>query len=491
MIYEPTWESVTSHPVPGWFEGAKLGVFIHWGLYSVPGWAPRVPDIQAILRHHSPRWLMRNNPYAEWYANTVQLDGSPTQRHHAEAYGRDTPYEDFVEPFERGSSRADLVGLAELCRRAGARYVVLTTKHHEGFCLWPTSIPHPAKGAYHVGRDLVGELADALRAQELRMGLYYSGGYDWSFNGAVIRGAADAILAPPAGRAYARYADAHVRELVDRYHPSIVWNDIGWPADGDLAGLFAFYYNAVADGVVNDRWIQPSLPRGAPWDALVRAAGGLVESVWAMIPERHKRLRVGGGRHFDFSTPEYEQFASIVDRKWEATRGLGHSFGANRNEDLDDVLSTTELVRSFIDIVSKNGNLLIGVGPTADGSVPDWQQAPLLGLGRWLEANGEAIFDSRPWETPSTTTSEGTDVRFTRGGDAVYAMLLDTPGVADFELRGVEAAEVRDVSLLGIDGGVNWSVKGDVLTLTLAGRLPVAPARTLRLFPSSSVRFRG
>ena len=491
MSYEPTWESVATHPVPGWFEGAKLGVFLHWGLYSVPGWAPQVPDIQTILRDHNPRWLMRNNPYAEWYANTVQLDGSPTQRHHAETYGRNTPYESFVEPFDLGSSHADLVGLADVCRRAGARYVVLTTKHHDGFCLWPTSIRHPLRGAYQARRDLVGELADAVRDQGLRMGLYYSGGYDWSFNGAVLRGAADAILAPPVGRGYARYADAHVRELVGRYHPSILWNDIGWPAEGDLAGLFCFYYNAVADGVVNDRWIQSAIPRGVLWDAVVRAAGGLVESLWPLIPDRHKRLTFAGAKHLDFSTPEYEQFASIVDRKWESTRGVGHSFGANRNEDLTDVLSTTELVRSFVDIVSKKGNLLIGVGPTADGSIPDWQQAPLLGLGRWLQVNGEAIFDSRPWETPSTTTSEGTEVRFTRGSDAVYATLLDTPGVAEFQLRRVDASGVRDISLLGVDGGVDWSVKGDVLTLTLADRLPVDPARTLRLFPASSVRFLG
>jgi alpha-L-fucosidase len=338
MGYEPTWESVTTHRVPDWFEGAKLGVFLHWGLYSVPGWAPRVSDIQTILRHHGPRWLLRNNPYAEWYANTVELDGSPTQRHHAETYGRGTPYEAFVEPFDIGSSRADLVELADLCRDAGARYVVLTTKHHDGFCLWPTTMRHPLKGAYHARRDLVGELTDAVRAQGLRMGLYYSGGYDWPFNGALVRGAADAILAPPAGLAYARYAEAHVRELVDRYHPSVLWNDIGWPAQGDLAGLLAFYYDAVPDGVVNDRWMQPTIPRGPLRDALVRVAGGVVESLWSLIPDRRKHLTVGGARHFDFSTPEYEQFASIVDRKWEATRGVGHSFGANRNEDLADVL---------------------------------------------------------------------------------------------------------------------------------------------------------
>src|SRR5262245_36100326 len=97
MAYQPTWDSVREHDVPAWFHDAKLGIFLHWGLYSVPGWASQEPDIQTILREHGPRYLLRNNPYAEWYANTLQIDGSPTQRHHAETYGAGTPYDAFVE----------------------------------------------------------------------------------------------------------------------------------------------------------------------------------------------------------------------------------------------------------------------------------------------------------------------------------------------------------------------------------------------------------
>ncbi len=138
-----------THPLPEWYDDAKLGVFLHWGLYSVPAWAPRVPDIQTILRRHGPRRMLRNNPYAEWYANTVQIPGSPTRLHHDRTYGQGFAYDGFAALFEKASSAADLDALAGLCRRAGARYVVLTTKHHEGYCLWPTGVPHPAKGAYH------------------------------------------------------------------------------------------------------------------------------------------------------------------------------------------------------------------------------------------------------------------------------------------------------------------------------------------------------
>ena len=122
--YEPTWESVGSHPLPEWYDDAKLGVFLHWGLYSVPGWAPQVPDIQEMLQHHGPRAMLRDNPYAEWYLNSMQVPGSPTQRHHAATYGADTPYDAFRDPFDVESANADLDALAGVCADAGARYVV-------------------------------------------------------------------------------------------------------------------------------------------------------------------------------------------------------------------------------------------------------------------------------------------------------------------------------------------------------------------------------
>src|SRR5689334_20586997 len=197
-MYEPTWESVAAHPLPDWYDDAKLGIFLHWGLYSVPGWAPQVPDIQELLRDHGPAYMLANNPYAEWYRNTMQVPGSPTRRHHREVYG-DAPYDAFVEPFDAGADAADLDALADLCRRGGARYVVLTTKHHEGFTLWPSALAHPAKGHYHARRDVVGDLTDAVRGQGLRMGLYYSGGYDWPYNDVVMTRLIDAVLAVPTG----------------------------------------------------------------------------------------------------------------------------------------------------------------------------------------------------------------------------------------------------------------------------------------------------
>lgn len=479
--FEPTWESVSTHTVPAWYDDAKLGVFLHWGLYSVPGWAPQVANIQQLLRDEGPAGMLRSNPYAEWYRSSMQIPGSPTQQHHHEVYG-DAPYDDFINEFDGGSIDADLDQLAGVCQDAGARYVVLTTKHHEGFTLWPSQQRHPVKGAYRAQRDIVGDLTAAVRGRGMKMGLYYSGGYDWPWNDAVIAKAADTSLAVPADPAYNTYATAHVRELIDRYAPSVLWNDVCWPAGGDLAALFAHYYNTVDDGVINDRWLQPTGPRNRVSDAVSTGIGELVQATWQHLPEQWKSLTFPAAHHFDFNTPEYAAFDEIRDKKWESTRGVGHSFGANRNERPQDIVTTTELVRMLCDVVSKNGNLLIGIGPGADGRVPEQQVAPLRGLGEWMSVNGEALYGSRPWTVPSTTTTEGTEVRFTsHGDDTVHALLIDTPGRRTFALRDVDATDVTGVRLLGVDEPIKWTIADGGLQVTLPERLPVSAAHVLEL----------
>ena len=389
----------------------------------------------------------------------MQLEGSPTQINHAQTYGADFPYDGFIPAFNAGANSADLDAIADLCRSAGAGYVVLTTKHHEGFTLWPASIPNPHKGHYHAERDIVADVTAAVRGHGMRMGLYYSGGYDWPFNDAVLRKAADSMLAVPATPEYQAYATAHVTEIIDRYRPDVLWNDVAWPPGGDLAALFAHYYNAVPDGVINDRWIQPSGRRNVVTDTLTRAAGDLIQLLWTHIPEKDKQLTFPGAHWYDFNTPEYAVFDTIQDKKWEATRGVGHSFGANRNERPQDIVTATELVHMLVDVVSKNGNLLIGIGPDAQGRIVPEQQAPLRGLGEWMAAHGDVIRGSRPWTVPATETTEGTPVRFVRKGDEVYAILLGLPGMRTFGLRGVE----------GID------------EITLPERMPVEPAYVVPL----------
>ncbi|RIK09833.1 MAG: alpha-L-fucosidase [Acidobacteria bacterium] len=488
MTYEPTWESVSEHEVPQWYDDAKLGVFLHWGLYSVPGWAPQVGNIQELLKAKGPAYMLSHNPYAEWYLNTMQIEGSPTQLHHSETYGADFEYDNFVGQFNEGANSADLDGLASLCKDAGAGYVVLTTKHHEGFCLWPASIEHPVKGRYHAERDLVGDFSEAVRSQGMRMGLYYSGGYDWPYNGALIRAAADTALAVPGSQAYADYAAAHVAELIDKYQPSVLWNDICWPPAGDVPALFAHYYNTVDEGVINDRWIQSKMPRNIATEAIAKGVGGLIQRLWRFVPESAKNLTFPNANHFDFSTPEYAVFHEIKEKKWEATRGVGHSFGANRNERPQDIVTVTELVRTFVDVVSKNGNLLIGIGPGPDGSIPLQQQVPLRGLGEWMSVNSSAVLGSRPWEVAEGETTQGTPVRFLRSGDDLCVALLETPSARTLEIRDLAVSEVTEVEMLGLDEPIEWSVDDGRLLVELPERLQLSPAHVLRISPSRGVR---
>jgi alpha-L-fucosidase len=238
---------------------------------------------------------------------------------------------------------------------------------------------------------------------------------------------------------------------------------------------------------VNDRWTQGRVP-GPALEAGIRLGGAAVQGLWRFLPDRFKELRTPPVPHADFTTPEYAQHAEIVEAKWEATRGVGHSFGANRHERPEDVITTTELVRSFVDIVAKNGNLLIGVGPDPDGTIPSWQAAPLLGLGAWLETNDEAIVGSRPWAVAGGRTSQGTEVRFTRRADQVYAVLLEAPPSRRFELRDIDARGLESVAVLGLDEAPEWEVIDGRLTVDLPDRLPPTPALTLRLGPETGVR---
>ncbi|HLH27936.1 MAG TPA: alpha-L-fucosidase, partial [Acidimicrobiales bacterium] len=307
------------------------------------------------------------------------------------------------------------------------------------------------------------------------------GGYDWPYNGAVLANPADAVLAVPQGEGYRRYAAGHVRELVDRYRPSVLWNDIGWPAGGNLPELFAHYYNSVEDGLVNDRWLESTLPRGRMADVVVRGLGQLVQRVWPLIPESRRALTFPPPRHYDVRTPEYSSTDRPPAGKWELTRGVGHSFGANRNERPEDLLSATELVRLFVDVVSKNGNLLIGVGPRPEGNVPDEQQEPLRGLGRWMEVNGEGVTGSRPWAIAEASAADGTPLRFTQRDGAVYAFLLAAPGTRSLVVPSLDAAGTPEARLLGSDEPLAATVEDGRLAVRLPERLPVSPAHGLRL----------
>jgi alpha-L-fucosidase len=481
VSYAPTKSSLASRPLSDWYDDAKLGIFIHWGPQSVPGWAPTAGEYAKLLRERGWRYWFANNPYADWYQNTLKIAGSPTQVYHHRTYGADYPYDRFIPQFEEATARWDPSAWAEIFAQTGARYVVLTTKHHDGYLLWPSAHPNPGKRDYQSKRDLVGELTKAVRGHGMRMGLYYSGGLDWSFEGRPIQDLPDLFAGIPTNPAYTAYVDAHWRELIARYQPSVLWNDIAYPSGTETLRLFADYYNAVPEGVVNDRFAQYNL--GAEGSLRFQVMLWGVKTLAPPLIKWRGTSAAPAGAHADFRTPEYASFRKIAQGKWETCRGIGYSFCYNRAETDAHMIDPGGLIRLFVDIVSKNGNLLLNVGPMADGTIPEIQLSRLRALGAWLKVNGEAIFGTRPWLRAEGATADGTAMRFTRRGDTLYAILLGTPPGEQIRLNSVSAPANGRITLLGNEDDLAWTQEGMTLAMTLPRHLPDAPAYTLRITP--------
>ena len=445
--YEPTIASLDTHPLPQWYDDAKLGIFIHWGLYSVPGWAPlKHPD-----HDFSSNDYIKYDPYAEWYYNTVRVPGSPTADYDREHFGPNHNYYDFTATFNAETKKWNPDKMAAIFRDAGARYVVLTSKHHEGFTLWPSKVANPNQKNLNAERDIVGELSDAVRKSGLKMGLYYSGGYDWTFNRGPIDENTDYDVVKPESTAYGNYADAQIEELIRLYHPSVLWNDIDWPKSGKPLQIMADYYNSIPDGVIDDRF-------GVP--------------------------------HSDFTSPEYEKLDQISQKKWEECRGLGRSFGYNRAEGEAETIAPQDLIELLVDIVSKNGNLLLDVGPEADGTIPPIQLDRLEKLGAWLKQNGEAIYGTHPWTRANGTTNQtdaagrAVDLRFTQKEGHLYTTLFGKPTSSTILLHNLTAAPGSEITLLGSTESIKWTQKAGDIEVTLPTTLPGNYDWVLRIQPA-------
>jgi alpha-L-fucosidase len=444
--------ALAGRETPAWFRDAKLGIFVHWGVYSVPGWAP--PTGLFSNRHELgwEEWFKRN-PYAEWYENSLRIPGSPTAAHHRETYGN-APYSDFAAAFAEANAAWNPAEWASLFKRAGARYTVITTKHHDGYSLWPTAVPHPYRANWHSERDLVGELADAARQEGLRFGTYYSGGYDWSWFPNLIDGTGNAHrMVFRQDDAFIAYLDAQWRELIDRYETDLLWNDIGVPENQDVPRLFRDYLARVPDGVIDNRFRQCG-----PDGTIVN------------LPP------------YDFTTPEYASESDISAIPFESCRGIGYSFGYNRMEDESTFIGIEELIHFFVDLVSKNGNLLLNVGPMADGTIQDGQVKRLEALGDWLAVNGAAIYGSRPWNHAEGTTHDGRETRFTLGNDgSIYMIVLGEARPGDLIVSGLPGELAGNVALLGLEDVLDYRYDGSELRIRLGDSLPAGPAHTFRL----------
>ena len=416
QTYKPTWESLDSRPIPQWFQDAKFGIFIHWGLYSVPAWGP-TKDVGIYEKYAEWYWWSLTNPNRESYDQFNKI--------HKAFYGEKTKYQDFVSGFN-----CDMFEPAEWARifkQGGAQYIVLTSKHHEGFCLWPSR--HSWNwNAVDAGphRDLAGDLIAAVRDAGLHMGYYYSL-YEW-FN-------------PLYKNDVHAYVDQHMlpqmKDLVKRYEPDIFWTDGEWDYPSEVwksTEFLAWLYNespVKEHVVVNDRWGKET--RGFH--------GGIWTTEYDLV-------------HAD-NANEME-----IEHYWEECRGIGTSFGYNRNEYLENYSTSEELVHILINKVARGGNLLLNVGPTADGRIPVIMQQRLKDMGDWLAVNGEAIYGTRKWKNMPKVTPE-TNIYFTTKGQDLYVLctVFPTKSVT------VDGVSKGSVSMLGYDGEIKSSAKGKSLTI--------------------------
>ena len=417
--FEGTIESLQARELPQWFDDAKFGIFIHWYPASVPAYAPLSEDLFEQTTKYGEETAFRESPYAEWYVNSLAIKGSSVQKHHAAKYGN-KPYDEFVSEFFTETKQWNPREWEQLFKDSGAKYCVMGTRHIDGAIMWPTTVHNPNKGStYTSPRDLVGEACEAARNAGMRIGLYYCGGLDVTFQGLGYNGWMSMFLATPQTSEYAEYATAHYRELIQRYSPDLLWNDVGWPGGGAAAMQFmAEYFNYNPDGIVNDRFDMMGVATGTT--------------------------------HADYITPEYSSGLTVPNKKFEVCRGIGRSFGYNALDDDSTYATSEELIQLLINAVADGGNLLLNIGPMANGEVPREQLERIQDIGAWLDINGSAIFDTRPYAVSSLVTTDGQTVRLTQDRDNnVYAIVLgDSPAAS----VSIENLPEGNVSLLGHSG---------------------------------------
>lgn len=445
--YKDSWESLSEYEVPGWYRQLKFGIFIHWGIYSVPAFE------------------------SEWYSRNMYIKGSACFEHHVKKYGehKDFGYKDFIPMFKAENFCGD--DWADLFRAAGAKYVLPVAEHHDGFQMYDSQLSDWNAKKMGPCRDVLGELKEAVEKKGMVFGASSHRIEHWFFMGHGKEFESDIkeplkrgdfywaampepnhqdLFSPSPSQEFMEDWLARCCEIVDKYHPKLVYFD-WWIQHSALKPYLkkfaAYYYN-----------------RAVQW-----GEEGVV------INYKHDAFQFG------CAVPDIErgQFAEAKPYYWQTDTAIAkNSWCYTKNNDFK---SAREIVCDLVDIVSKNGSLLLNVGPKADGTISKEDTEVLLAIGKWLEVNGEAIYGSRPWRSfgeGPTKIKEGQfsdgqtkiftpkDIRYTVNNSAIYATVLKWP--SDNKVYLTELAErdasslplfhgiVKGVAVLGYDGQARW-----------------------------------
>jgi len=465
--FRDSWDSLSGFKTPAWYQDGKFGIFIHWGVYSVPAFGN------------------------EWYPRNMYREGSPEFKHHVATYGPQSTfgYKDFIPKFT--AEKFDPNQWARLFRNSGAKFVVPVAEHHDGFAMYDTRYSEWCAAKMGPKRDIIGELATAIRKEKLVFGLSSHRAEHWWFFGpgmqfdsdvrdprflglygpAKDQKKAESQIEPPV-EAYLNDWLLRTSELVDKYQPQLIWFDwwIAQPAfQPNLRKFTAYYYN-----------------RGNAWNRGV-----------AINYKKH------GGESFPDSAGvldiERGQLAAIRPFFWQNDTSISkNSWGYVKQQNYK---TADSIIDDLIDIVSKNGALLLNIGPRPDGTIPDEEQQILLEIGQWLSLSGEAIYGTRPWkvfgEGPTQVVEgsfadtkrkpfTGEDIRFTTKGGKLYAVVLADPGeYVRIRSLGKSAKTFTRpptaIRLLGFSGKVTWTLDDESLMVKLPVQKPVKHAFALEI----------
>ena len=430
--FEPTWESLENYVTPDWYLDAKFGIFIHWGVYSVPAF--------------------KN----EWYARNMYIQGTEEFDHHIKTYGshEDFGYKDFIPMFKAGEFDAD--EWVDIFVEAGAKFIVPVAEHHDGFAMYPTKINKWNAFVMGPQRDVVGELAAATRKRDLVFGVSSHRIEHWWFMNGGRQFPSDIqdpefadLYGPATPGGFEKGTNPmdesfmddwlmRCAELVDNYRPQLFWFDwwIEQPELEPYRQRFAsYYYN-----------------RAHEWDR-----GVAINYKNEAFPEKAAVLDIERGHLSNTRSMFWQTDTAVAKNSWSYVHGM-------------DYKTPQRLIHDLIDIVSKNGALLLNIGPKSDGTIPQEDQDILREIGAWLKVNGEAIYGTRPWKVfgeGPTEVLEGhfndvkrdsfgpEDIRFTQKDGVLYAMVLEE-GIQSIKINSLGSTaglEMRNISKIEVLGG--------------------------------------